>query len=243
MYPNCGLRWFARNAIITVIVFDVVVFSVPIGVASHRNLKLDFGKSQATIQATQTTSFCQCMMKSAVAYLYKSSKKNLGEREEKKQWRKTYDPNYQPQRSIFASKAKDRRSRIMSMFGRPPSMIKDLFLDGLEPPVVNTLPKEVPRSKDRASRVTFSDRSSIATSTATRSDRSSQMTRSSMATTISTASGSGNRMKFSESQSMLPSMMDRQSLPPSYTAMDRHGAMLAGLEIPNMAYIEGRLRG
>lgn len=61
----------------------------------------------------------QDKMKSAVTYLYKTSKEAVKERDERKEWRKTYDPDYLPRRSMLANKFENRKSRVMSMFGRP----------------------------------------------------------------------------------------------------------------------------
>jgi hypothetical protein len=59
-------------------------------------------------------------MKTAVTYLYRSSRDNVKEMEQKRQWRKTYDPTYQSRRSrlsMFPAKLKrESMGRVLSMF-------------------------------------------------------------------------------------------------------------------------------
>ena len=59
-------------------------------------------------------------MKSAVIYLYRTSRENVKEMEQKRQWRKTYDPNYESRRSrlsMFPAKLKrESMGRVSSMF-------------------------------------------------------------------------------------------------------------------------------
>lgn len=110
-------------------------------------------------------------MKTAVSYLYKASKENIKEREEKKEWRKTYDPSYMPRRSMLAQKFENRKSRVMRMFGKPQRC-------------VTTETERIRRCVNSDSTYKFSQRDSVAT-VSTVSDRGSMFRdpdRNSMAT-------------------------------------------------------------
>jgi hypothetical protein len=64
-------------------------------------------------------------MKTAITFLYQTSRDQVKERQEKREWRKTFDPNYAPRRSVLMQKYRSRREsmgRVMSIFGRPQSM-------------------------------------------------------------------------------------------------------------------------
>ena len=60
-------------------------------------------------------------MYTAVTYIYRSSRASLKEREEKRQWRRTYDPTYTSRRSTLAEMPRrwkrESMGRVMSMFG------------------------------------------------------------------------------------------------------------------------------
>lgn len=84
-------------------------------------------------------------MKTAITYLYKSSREEIHEVREKREYRKTLmlDPNYTPRRSVLMQKYRSRREsmgRALSIFGRPAGM-RDNFLDHPVPNIPGTYQK------------------------------------------------------------------------------------------------------
>jgi len=59
-------------------------------------------------------------------FVYRASRDNIKEREEKRQWRKTFDPNYKSRRSTLAAiprrLKRESVGRVMSMFA--PRLVK-----------------------------------------------------------------------------------------------------------------------
>ena len=58
-------------------------------------------------------------MKSAVTYLYRRGRENVKEMEQKRQWRKTYDPTYESRGShlsmLPAKLTRQKMGRVMSI--------------------------------------------------------------------------------------------------------------------------------
>ncbi len=63
-------------------------------------------------------------MKTAITWAYTTSRDNIKERNEKREWRKSFDPNYVSRRSMFSQRfsvisRRESKGRMLSMFGRP----------------------------------------------------------------------------------------------------------------------------
>jgi hypothetical protein len=60
-------------------------------------------------------------MKTAVTWVYKSSRDTIKEKQEHREWRRTYDPTFVSRKSMLAQKYRSSRQSVMGIF-RPRSM-------------------------------------------------------------------------------------------------------------------------
>jgi hypothetical protein len=60
-------------------------------------------------------------MKTAVTWVYKSSRDTIKEKQEHREWRRTYDPTFVSRKSVLAQKYRSSRQSVMGIF-RPRSL-------------------------------------------------------------------------------------------------------------------------